>query len=206
MKLEVKQENSQKLDKRTFEWYAGYMELRENSAPESKLGIPTFIEQSEIEITEITKLAEKLKWMSYFKRSYSGEMRDLGISNYDPEKSLIFLAKLANKEIGFIRITNKTNKFKDYYNGQVWSIAEVYIKPPYRGKSVCKKLMQYVLKNNHVKSILLESDRYESNKYFFNQLGFSFTVEESSGLYRCYLEEFKEAICLRYESLKNNWL
>ena len=51
---------------RTSEWYAGFNKLRQQSAPDAKLGFSkgtAFVEQ---EIQEVTKLANKQKWMQCF--------------------------------------------------------------------------------------------------------------------------------------------
>jgi GNAT superfamily N-acetyltransferase len=182
---------------RTSEWYAGFNKLRQQSAPDAKLGHPkgtTFVEP---EIQEVTKLANKEKWMQCFKKAYSGEIRRLPRKAYDPEISRMFIAKLGNKEIGFIRITNKTIYFKEIYDGEVWNIGEIYVKPAYRSQGISSILIHYVSRCCHVKSILLEPERYEENQYYFNRQGFTFSLETEDGLFRVYLGHFKNIVLRR---------
>jgi GNAT superfamily N-acetyltransferase len=182
---------------RTSEWYAGFNKLRQQSAPDAKLGFPkrtTFIEP---EIQEVTKLASKEKWMQCFKKAYSGEIRRLPLKVYEPEISRMFVAKLGNKEIGFIRITNYTDRFKEVYDGEVWNIAEIYVKPAYRSQGISSRLIHYVSRCCHVKSILLEPERYEENRYYFNRQWFTFSLETQGGLFRVYLDHFKNIVLRR---------
>lgn len=106
----------------------------------------------------------------------------------------MFTANMGNKELGFIRITNHTEYFEDLYDGEVWSIAEVYVKPPYRSYGIASKLMEHVLSHNQVKSIFLEEDRYREKKRYFNGFGFTHEVRRGDGLSRCYIKSFEEVI------------
>jgi len=184
------------------EWYEGYTKLRMQSSPDSKLGISNALKPLNLEVIEVKELATKLKWMSYFKKAYSGEIRNLRLSAYDPEQSRIFFAKLGNKEAGFIRITNYTENFEQSYDDEVWNIAEVYVKPPYRSQGIAAQLMDYVLQYCKVKSILLETERYEERVDYFKRLGFTFEVKKSNGLSLCYLSSFRKIIA-RNASLIN---
>ena len=182
---------------RTSDWYAGFNKLRQQSAHDAKLGFPkgtTFVEP---DIQEVTKLASKEKWMQCFKKAYSGEIRRLPHKAYDPENSRMFVAKLGNKEIGFIRITNYTKHFKKVYDGEVWNIAEIYIKPSHRSQGISSRLINHVLRCCHAKSILLEPERYEENQYYFNRQGFTFSLETQDGLFRVYLDHFKDIVLRR---------
>ena len=176
------------------EWYEGFVNLRMKSPSESKLGYSKEVEFLDPEVVEVTKLAEKIKWSSYFIKAYSGEASALKLNFYDPAESRMFIAKLGNRELGFIRITNHTNHFQDLYSGEVWSIAEVYVKPPYRGDGVATKLMEYVLNHHQVKSIYLETDRYAEKNHYFNKFGFTYEARKGDGLSRCYLNTFEEVI------------
>jgi hypothetical protein len=49
----------------------------------------------------------------------------------------------------------------------------------------------------HVKSILLEPERYEENQYYFNRQGFTFSLETQDGLFRVYLDHFKNIVLRR---------
>jgi GNAT superfamily N-acetyltransferase len=190
---------------RSDEWYVGLSELREQAAPESKLAIPKSINCSDIEIVEVTKLAEKLKWFGCFKKAYSGELKDLPITTWESNISKFYVAKKGKKELGFIRINNYRKNFEEFYDGEVWNIAEVYVKKPYRGMDIATKLMKNVIKNNNVKSILIGADRYKEKKHYFNQLGFTYEMTLDIGLSRVYLNSFKNVAITRFlETRKRN--
>ncbi|KXW55377.1 acetyltransferase (GNAT) family protein [Ferrovum sp. PN-J185] len=186
------------------EWYEGFMNLRMKSPSESKLGYSKEIGVLDPEVIEVTKLAEKIKWSSYFIKAYSGEARKLKLNSYDPEESRMFIAKIGNKELGFIRITNHTDYFQGLYSGEIWGIAEVYVKPPYRSHGVASKLMKYVLRHNQVKSIFLEEDRYKEKKRYFNKFGFTYEVRSGNGLSRCYLNSFEEVISKKVSEINRS--
>ena len=192
MKSAYKNESEQLFVKHSPEWHEGYMKLREQSSPDSKLGFIKARYHSELEIIEVTKLAEKLKWMSYFKKAYSTEIKDLALSAYDPAISRIFAAKSGNKELGFIRITNYHQHFQKFYAGEVWIIAEVFVKTAYRSQGIATQLMNQMIKHNNVKCILLETERYQANKYYFNRIGFTYKLQVNDELSRCYLTNFEE--------------
>lgn len=194
MKMVNEEIHVHSVNQRSCEWYEGYQKLRLTSKSESKLGIPDSMSCADFQIQEVKKLAEKIKWMSYFKRAYPAEVLKIKNSKYDPIVSRIFIIKLGKKELGCIRIVNKTYIYDGLEVGEVWGISEVYVKPPYRSQGICSKLMNYVLKNNNVKSILLEVDRYEKNKYYFNRFGLSSGVDLGNGLARYYLNDFYEEI------------
>ena len=91
-----------------------------------------------MELTEIHLLAEKRKWQSRFEKAYNRyELRRS--DEIFGERVRFLVAKENGKELGFIRINNKTSFFKDKIEGAVWNAADAYVKPPYRGKGVLKK-------------------------------------------------------------------
>jgi GNAT superfamily N-acetyltransferase len=182
---------------RTPEWYAGFNKLRQQSANDSKLGDPKAVAFVDPEIHEVTKLANKQKWMQSFKKAYSGGIILPPLSAYDPENSRMFIAKLGKKELGFIRITNYTDKFKEVYGGEVWNIGEIYVKSPYRSQGISSILIKYVLRCCNVKLILLETERYEENHHYFERHGFTFHLMTNDGLSRIFLDDFKSAVIRR---------
>ena len=97
--------------------------------PTSKL-----IAKSDLEIKEITKLAEKIKWNERFYKSYSGNKDKVSVEKIAACK--VFLAIYKGKEAGYIRINNYKKKFSRFFNGEVWGINEGYVKPAYRGNRI----------------------------------------------------------------------
>ncbi len=147
-----------------------------------------------MEIIEITKIAEKLKWMSQFRKNYSGTcLKKISTKVYEPETSRFFKAIQNGKELGFIRITNKS--YLDTLLGEVWCISEVYVKPPYRGQGVQKELITFTQKNCHVHMIFIEEERFQKNWNYFQSLDLgSFIDNQGNGLAYIYDKELTYSI------------
>jgi hypothetical protein len=140
---------------------------------------PYRITSSDIKIKEITKLAEKIKWNDCFNRSYSG--RKTKVLNTALSSCRVFVAIFDGKEVGSIRISNRTNTFARFFDGEVWNICEGYVKPPYRGKGIYTALRSYVVSNVPVKVMRIESSRYIAKKKYFAEQGFVFGYDVGDG-------------------------
>jgi len=186
---------------RTPEWYEGFRDLRKKSHPESKLGIPELLNQPELQILEVTKLAEKLKWTSYFKRAYSGKTKPLSLDSYSPSLSRMFVAKSGNKEYGFMRITNHSWATDKISADEFWCIAEVYVKAPYRKEKIATRLMEYAINNQFAKCIFIDTERYKTKKKYFNSLGLTNCVEFNDTLSYVYITGCLEGL---YEKIIAN--
>lgn len=123
-----------------------------------------------MELTEIHLLAEKRKWQSRFEKAYSYELR-LSDEIFG-EGARFFVAKENGKELGFIRINNKTSFFKDKIEGEVWNAADAYVKPPYRQKGVLKSMLINVIAYNHVRMCCLVPELFASHIAYYRELGF----------------------------------
>ena len=186
---------------RTPEWYEGFKDLRKKSHPESKLGIPKLLNQPDLQILEVTKLAEKLKWTSYFKRAYSGNTKPLSLDSYSPSHSRMFLAKSGNKEYGFMRITNHSWVTGKNSADDFWCISEVYVKASYRKEKIATRLMEYAINHKFAKCIFIETERYEIKKKYFNSLGLTNCMEFNDTLSYVYIEGYLESL---YEKFMDN--
>lgn len=151
------------------------------------------IKEGDIVIKELTKLAEKLKWIERFCKSYSGGKRKVA-----PEQLAIckvFVATIKGKEAGYIRIGNYTESFSKFFDGEVWSVCEGYVKPPYRSNGILSALRSYVVKNHNVKVVRIETDRYFRLKDYFSEEGFVYGYEiQESDLSLICLPEFIDAL------------
>jgi len=147
-----------------------------------------------MEIIEITKIAEKLKWMSQFRKNYSGSChKNLPSKIYEPGISRFFKATKNGKELGFIRITNKS--YMDSPLGEIWCISEVYVKPPYRGQGVQKKLITFTQQNCYVHMIFIEEERFQKNWNYFQSLDLgSFINSQGDGLAYIYDKKLTHSI------------
>lgn len=147
----------------------------------SELNAKTFTaidSMSQISFKEATKKAEKKKWISRFLRSYSGSVKPN--AQVYTSNSRYFVAYSGKLELGFIRLNNKKAFFPNY-QGDVWSIADAYVKPKYRGNGVLKSLIQFSLKNHNAKMISLSTSVLDNNIGYYKKLGFS-VVSRKLGL------------------------
>jgi hypothetical protein len=136
------------------------------------------IARDDLEIKEITKLADKVKWNERFYKSYSGGKERVSVEKIATCK--VFIAIYKGKEAGYIRICNYKKVFSKFSNGEVWGINEGYVKPAYRGNGILTTLRSYVVKNHNVKVMRIESDRYFRLKDYFAEQGFvyGYAIEE----------------------------
>ena len=80
-----------------------------------------------IEIKEVTKLAEIIKWIDRFYKGYSGDVNKINYCDLIDTK--IFVATYQGKELGYTRVIDVTNAFSDFFGDKVSRIAESYVKP-----------------------------------------------------------------------------
>ena len=135
-----------------------------------------------MELTEIHLLAEKRKWQNWFEKAYNRyELRRS--DEIFGERVRFLVAKENGKELGFIRINNKTAFFKDKIEGAVWNAADAYVKPPYRGKGVLKKMIEEVIAKHEVKMCCLVPELFSAHSAYYKRLGFIKAVKgQDSGL------------------------
>ena len=149
--------------------------------------------QEDLQIKEITKLAEKLKWNERFYKSYSGDK--VKVSAEKVASCRFFLAIYEGKEAGYIRIFNYTSTFSEFYSGEVWAINEGYIKPTYRSKGLLTALRAYVVKNCNVKLMRIETHRYIKLQDYYAEQGFIYGYPILEGyLSTICVPEFEEAL------------
>lgn len=139
-----------------------------------------------IEIVQIRKLSEQRKWMKKFAKGYDGE---LNITKYvfDPKIVKFFVAKAGNKDLGFIRINDKSRNFNS--TDEVWAAQDAYVKPVYRGKGVLKAMLQFVMDNEAVGMCHLDPVVLLKNYAYYKDLGFSTAIKQSTGLVYCLTDE-----------------
>jgi len=159
------------------------------------------IDESRIEFIELTKSADKQKWMKRFFNGYSGTVNKA--VNFYGSDSTFIVAKINNKEMGFVRINNYSDAFEGFASTKVMNVTDAYVKPCYRNKNVLKYLIKYVITNYNAKMLLIETDRYRKNFQYYYSLGFTryFDIKDST-LSRAFLGEFWPVVV---ESRKNLW-
>ena len=144
-----------------------------------------------LKLKEIVKYAEKRKWLVRFEHDYTGGF-EIHTDVFGPLSKML-VAVDGNKELGYIRLGNFSRRFNSYTNDQVWSIAEAYVKPAYRGYGVLREMISLVVRDHNVKAMLIETARYQAFKAYYTTLGFSsvFLIDDGE-LARVYLDSFTQ--------------
>lgn len=130
-----------------------------------------------MELIEIHLLAEKRKWQNRFIKAYDYEVRTSDQIFGSSSNVRFFVAKENGRELGFIRINNKTSFFKDEIEGEVWNAADAYVKPPYRSKGILNKMLKEVIAKHQFKMCCLVPELFAAHSDYYKQLGFSKAVK-----------------------------
>jgi hypothetical protein len=155
-----------------------------------------------VEIREIQNIKEKRKWMEYFRKDYSGGVKPLH-PNMFGSMCRYFVGRVDGKDVGFIRITNKTEHFKKYFSSEVWNASDAYVKKAYRGNSVLRQMIEYVMTNHQVLSVRMETERLEQSHRYYKSLGFNYAWHFDDGeLAIAVTDELKDAAIKRNEDMK----
>ena len=125
-----------------------------------------------IQLVELTKLADKQKWQRRFLQAYEGETVEESAALYG-KNVRFFIAVRDEKELGFIRINDKSAHFKDVYDGPVWNVTDGYVKQAYRHQGVLREMIVQAVSRLDVKMLYVETDRFERNLGYYRTLGFS---------------------------------
>lgn len=151
------------------------------------------ISDSTFEVREITSIKEKRKWMEYFLKDYSGGTTDFHAMMFG-SRCRYFVGVLNGKDAGFIKITDYTDHWSKYYDGQVWNASEAFVKRPYRGQAVLWRLLSHVINHCNVKTVRLELSRLQCFDKYYRLLGFSYAWQiENSDLSIAVLKELEDA-------------
>jgi GNAT superfamily N-acetyltransferase len=132
------------------------------------------------QISEIHDLRARRRWHERFRRAYDGECAPFNLSMISGNVRF-FVASKDGKEVGYIRIDDKSNIFAGIANAPVWNIGEAYVKPGYRSKGVLRALIQYVVEHCNVEMLHIDIDRYVENAAYYRALGFN-RIQKGSGL------------------------
>lgn len=157
----------------------------------------------EIVLIEVERLAEKMKWLERFQKSYSGGQAKTS-SKFFSGNCKFLVAKAEGKELGYIRIIDRTSELSKFGATDAWSVSEAYVKPAYRNQGVLRKMLKVVISDYKTKLIKIETDRFEANYSYYETLGFkhAFTVQNGE-LAIAYLDDISDVMSSRNEMLKN---
>jgi hypothetical protein len=152
-----------------------------------------------LEIVEIYEMGLKKKWMKKFLSSYNGQKRPLNGKMFG-KNVRFFMACDGNRQLGFIRINDKTDFFSSCTDEEVWNAADAYVKSAYRGNGVLTALLRYVIENCSVKMTQIETHRLVSNMNLYRQLGFTYSHRVKDGsLSWAFLDDFKDVVIKQNE-------
>ena len=131
----------------------------------------------DIQVVEITKLADKRTWLNKFTKAYTVG-KDGVVTNAGLDSCRCFVALYEGKEAGYIRLGSYTSAFSKHgAEGEIWSICEAYIKPPYRSKGILRKLIKYVVANCNAKVFRIQTYRLTENFSYYFSLGFTYSYQ-----------------------------
>lgn len=143
---------------------------------------------------ELTNIFEKRKWQTWFRKAYNGDLKPDSLEFYGSNVKFIVSCK-NGKELGFVRINDKSNFFTQSHNIPVWNITDAYIKPAHRHKLVLKELIKHVIHNHHVKLMYIEEARLIKCIKCYSDLGFTeFSSNPGATMIGGYLTGFSPAI------------
>jgi len=124
-----------------------------------------------IELKLVAKMADRLKWMGRFCKSYSGGLLPISLEVLsDP---VIFLVAIdGDKELGFMRLFS-TDEFAAYTNEDLWVIGEAYVKPAYRSKGVLSEMITLAVRDHSVKGLHIETSRFKALVSYYVAMDFT---------------------------------
>jgi GNAT superfamily N-acetyltransferase len=147
-----------------------------------------------LQLKLIEKLAEKQKWQQRFCDSYRGGLRPVTNAVFGPTVRF-YVAIDDDKELGFMRINDKSAFYKDRPDMEVWSISDAYVKPKYRGNGVLREMIAQAVRDLNVRMFYIETERFKAYRAYYSTLGFtySYTVDEGSMTW-AFLGSFMQAV------------
>jgi GNAT superfamily N-acetyltransferase len=139
-------------------------------------------ELMEIDFRELTKLAEKMKWMECFTKNYSDGVCTTTSGHFDPTNTKFIVATAANKDVGYVGLVKHSYRFP-LGNVDIWVLETAYVKPKYRSLGVLKKLIAHATEVYDIKKIHIEDYRFFDNQHYYECLGFTdFNYDDETSL------------------------
>jgi len=129
-------------------------------------------ELMEVNFRELKKLAEKMKWMERFAKSYSEGLCPTTSAHFEEKDTKYIVASINAKDVGYVGLIKHTYSLP---TGAIeyWILETAYVKRQYRSLGVLQKLIAHVADVYEVKQIHLEAYRFYDNQYYYECLGFT---------------------------------
>ena len=158
----------------------------------------------DLSFKEITKLADKQKWMRRFFQDYKGDYKKENQQMYAETVKFVVVV-FDDKELGFARINDKSSFFANQTSDPVWNLTDAYVKPAYRSQGVLRELISYLITNYNVKMLYMKTDRFQKNFFYYQTLGFAeYYTAQNDLMVWAFLKEFWPLVQQREATLKNH--
>jgi ribosomal protein S18 acetylase RimI-like enzyme len=126
-----------------------------------------------MELVQITKMADKQKWLKHFRQHNGGGVKEsFSLSIYSDTVCRFFVATRDNAELGYIQITNHSDWLSSPAQPEVWSASSASVKPAYRNQGVLRFMLSECIAKHHVGAAYMESERLMGMSHYYRSLGF----------------------------------
>ena len=153
-----------------------------------------------MELVQITLMAEKQKWLNYFRQHNRGCVKKrVSPRIYSDAVCRFFVARHHNTELGYIQITNHSDWLSSPAQPQVWSASSASVKPVYRNQGVLRFMLAECIAKHQVGAAYMESERLMPMSDYYRSLGFRrlHFVDDSYFVYLIHAN-FEAAYLARY--------
>lgn len=153
-----------------------------------------------MELVQITLMAEKQKWLNYFRQHNRGGVKKrVSPRIYSDAVCRFFVARHHNTELGYIQITNHSDWLSSPAQPQVWSASSASVKPVYRNRGVLRFMLSECIAKHQVGAAYMESERLMQMSDYYRSLGFRrlHFVDDSYFVYLIHAN-FEAAYLVRY--------
>ena len=128
------------------------------------------IESTDIQVIEVQKRACKIKWLTRFFKSYKSNVGTIN-EEHIGARAKFLIAMMGNRQLGFVRLTNKSHHFVGL--SETWCLSDLYVKPPYRHQGIGTKLSAVAISDYQTKLACLDQHLLESQRNHYRALGFT---------------------------------
>jgi hypothetical protein len=146
-----------------------------------------------MKLIEIKNTDLRRKWINKFLRAYHGKQVDVFACRVRPNDT--YLVGYANhRDIGYVSLRELDGAFAIASpNGKVLKCA--FVEENRRGRGALKQMIQLATEHYDVEVIEIERDRFERNRAYYAELGFTqFECKSGETLGYCYSEAFAIAL------------
>ena len=153
-----------------------------------------------MELVQITLMAEKQKWLNYFRQHNLGGVKEIVSPRiYNDAVCRFFVARHHNTELGYIQITNHSDWLGSPAQPQFWSASSACVKPAYRNQGVLRFMLSECIAKHQVGAAYMESERLVPMSAYYRSLGFCrlHFVDDSYFVYLIH-DNFKASYLARY--------